>query len=112
METDQDQDPTAVFPQIVNNAVSKLKNRLQQEYERTYPDLGDLVRIVLDEEEARRGNYLFRICFCPTWWKRISPNSDCGQQRSETITFQPRPASRQTKTIISFRLMRIAKQSI
>src|SRR5437764_13593663 len=48
-----DQDSTAVSPQIVANAVSKLKSRLQQDYERTYPDLGDLVRIVLDEEEAK-----------------------------------------------------------
>ena len=49
MKTDQYPDPAAVFPQIVTNAVSRLKNRLQQDYERIYPDLGDLVRIVLDE---------------------------------------------------------------
>src|SRR5438477_12126313 len=63
MKTDQDQNPTAVFPQIVNNAVSKLKNRLQQEYERTYPDLGDLVRIVLDEEEAKAWELSFPHLF-------------------------------------------------
>ena len=63
MKTDQDQDPTAVFPQIVNNAVSKLKNRLQQEYERT--DLGDLVRIVLDEEEAKAWELSFPHLFLP-----------------------------------------------
>src|SRR5436305_7786065 len=63
METDQDQDPTAVFPQIVNNAVSKLKSRLQQDYERTYPDLGDLVRIVLDEEEAQAWELSFPHLF-------------------------------------------------
>src|SRR5436305_15081756 len=65
MKTDRDQDPTAVFPQIVNNAVSKLKNRLQQEYERTYPDLGDLVRIVLDEEEAKAWELSFPHLFLP-----------------------------------------------
>src|SRR5205814_9254264 len=65
MKTDQDQDPTAVFPQIVNNAVSKLKNRLQQEYERTYPNLGDLVRIVLDEEEAKAWELSFPHLFLP-----------------------------------------------
>src|SRR5438270_13909340 len=65
MKTDQDQDPTAVFPQIVTNAVSKLKNRLQQEYERTYPDLGDLVRIVLDEEEAKAWELSFPHLFLP-----------------------------------------------
>src|SRR5207237_7547333 len=65
MKTDQYQDPTAVFPQIVTNAVSKLKNRLQQEYERTYPNLGDLVRIVLDEEEAKAWELSFPHLFLP-----------------------------------------------
>jgi hypothetical protein len=59
------QDPKAVFPQIVTNAVSKLKNRLQQEYERTYPDLGDLVRIVLDEEEAKAWELSFPHLLLP-----------------------------------------------
>src|SRR5437762_13535950 len=65
MKTEQDPDPTAVFPQIVTNAVSKLKNRLQQEYERTYPNLGDLVRIVLDEEEAKAWELSFPHLFLP-----------------------------------------------
>ena len=67
MKTDQypDQDQAAVFPQMVTNAVSKLKNRLQQEYERTYPDLGDLVRIVLDEEEAKAWELSFPHLFFP-----------------------------------------------
>ena len=68
MKTDQYPDPTAaaaVFPQMVTNAVSKLKNRLQQEYERTYPDLGDLVRIVLDEEEAKAWELSFPHLFLP-----------------------------------------------
>ena len=67
MKTDQypDQDQAAVFPQIVTNAVSKLKNRLQQDYERTYPDLGDLVRIVLDEEEAKAWELSFPHLFLP-----------------------------------------------
>ena len=67
MKTDQypDQDQAAVFPQMVTNAVSKLKNRLQQEYDRTYPDLGDLVRIVLDEEEAKAWELSFPHLFLP-----------------------------------------------
>ena len=68
MKTDQYSDPTAaaaVFPQMVTNAVSKLKNRLQQEYERTYPDLGDLVRIVLDEEETKAWELSFPHLFLP-----------------------------------------------
>jgi hypothetical protein len=65
MKTDQYPDPASVFPQIVTNAVSKLKNRLQEEYERTYPDLGDLVRIVLDEEEAKAWELSFPHLFLP-----------------------------------------------
>jgi len=65
MKTDQHPDPAAVFPQILSNAVSKLKNRLQQEYERAYPDLGDLVRIVLDEEEAKAWELAFPHLFLP-----------------------------------------------
>ena len=65
MKTDQYQDPTAVFPQIVTNAVSKLKNRLQRRYEQTYPELGDLVRIVLDEEEAKAWELSFPHLFLP-----------------------------------------------
>jgi hypothetical protein len=53
MKTDEHPDPAAVFPQTLTHAVSKLKNRLQRDYEQTYPGLGDLIRIVLDEEEAK-----------------------------------------------------------
>jgi hypothetical protein len=65
MKSDQNPDPAAVFPQIVTNAVSKLKNRLQQDYERTYPGLADLVRIVLDEEEAKAWELSFPHLFLP-----------------------------------------------
>ena len=65
MKTDQYSDPAPGFPQIVTNAVSKLKNRLQQAYERTYPDLGNLVRIVLDEEEAKAWELSFPHLFLP-----------------------------------------------
>jgi hypothetical protein len=33
-------------------AVSKLKKRLQQQYKQVYPDLGDIIRYVIEEEEA------------------------------------------------------------
>ena len=69
MKTDQHPDPAVVFPQIltnaVSNAVSKLKNRLQRQYEQTYPELGDLVRIVLDEEEAKAWELSFPHLFLP-----------------------------------------------
>jgi hypothetical protein len=55
----------AVFPQTLTNAVSKLKKRLQQDYEQTYPGLGDLIRIVLDEEEAKAWELSFPHLFLP-----------------------------------------------
>jgi hypothetical protein len=63
MKTDQYQ--AAVFPQRLTDAVSRLKNRLQREYEQAYPELGDLVRIVLDEEEAKAWELSFPHLFLP-----------------------------------------------
>jgi hypothetical protein len=65
MKTDQYPDPAAVFPQSLADIVSKLKNRLQRQYEQTYPELGDLVRIVLDEEEAKAWELSFPHLFLP-----------------------------------------------
>jgi hypothetical protein len=53
MQTDQQTEVNAVFLQTLIGAILDLKNRLQQEYERAYPGLGNAVRIVLDEEEER-----------------------------------------------------------
>jgi hypothetical protein len=53
MKTEEHLEPTAVFIQRVTAAVSELKDHLQQDYEQTYPDLGEIIRIVLDEEEAK-----------------------------------------------------------
>ncbi len=53
METDQQTNPAAVPPQILTGAVSDLKDRLQRQYEHAYPGFGDIIRIVLDKEEAR-----------------------------------------------------------
>src|SRR5262249_31896435 len=52
MKTEEHPEPTAVFLQRVTAAVLELKNQLQLDYERTYPGLGEIIRIVLDEEEA------------------------------------------------------------
>ena len=65
MKTDQYNDPAGVFPQTLTDTVSKLKNRLQRQYEQIYPELGDLVRIVLDEEEARAWELSFPHLFLP-----------------------------------------------
>jgi hypothetical protein len=56
MQTDQQPDASAVFLQKVTDAVSDLKERLQQDYEQAYPGLGNVIRIVLDEEEEKAWN--------------------------------------------------------
>ena len=53
------------FSQTLTTAVTKLKNQLQRTYERAYPELGDLVRIVLDEEEARAWELSFPHLLLP-----------------------------------------------
>jgi hypothetical protein len=53
------------FPRTLATAVTKLKNRLQRTYEQAYPELGDLVRIVLDEEEARAWELSFPHLLLP-----------------------------------------------
>src|SRR6266481_2522392 len=53
MKADQLTNPTAVFPNLVSVALTRLKQRLQQDYERTYPDLREIVHLVLDEEESK-----------------------------------------------------------
>ena len=45
-----------VFLETLRSEVSKVKNRLQQQYEQVYPDLGDIIRYVIDEEEASAWN--------------------------------------------------------
>ena len=54
MKTDQPNQAAAiVFLQTVSVALAQLKQRLQQDYERAYPDLDQIIRIVINEEEAR-----------------------------------------------------------
>ena len=44
--------PIAVSPGIISVALARLKLQLQQDYERAYPDLREIVHLVLDEEES------------------------------------------------------------
>jgi hypothetical protein len=44
--------PGLVFLQTVSVALAQLKQRLQQDYEQAYPDLREIIRLVLDDEEA------------------------------------------------------------
>ena len=53
MRTEEHLEATAIFIRRVTAAVSELKDHLQQDYEKTYPNLGEIIRIVLDEEEAK-----------------------------------------------------------
>ena len=52
MKTEGQEEASAIFLQRVIAAVSELKVRLQRDYERTYPGLEEIIRIILDEEEV------------------------------------------------------------
>ena len=42
-----------VFPQTVPLVVAQLKQQLQRDYEQAYPELREIIHLVLDEEESR-----------------------------------------------------------
>src|SRR5438876_8139432 len=66
MTTDQQPEAaTAVFLQTVTGAVADLKNRLQHDYEQAYPNLSEIIHIVLDEEEANAWELSFPHLFLP-----------------------------------------------
>src|SRR6202165_4897210 len=52
MKTDQ-HPQAAVFLQAVTGAVADLKIRLQLDYQQAYPELREIVHLVLDEEETK-----------------------------------------------------------
>jgi hypothetical protein len=54
MKTDHQSELTnsAVFLQTVSAAMAQLKRRLQQNYEQAYPDLREIIYLVVDEEET------------------------------------------------------------
>jgi hypothetical protein len=57
---------TLVFLQTVSAAVTQLKQKLQQDYERVYPGLGEIIHLILDEEEAKAWELsLFPHLFLP-----------------------------------------------
>jgi hypothetical protein len=61
-----DQQPKAVFLQTVAGAVADLKTRLQYHYQQAYPELGEIIHIVLDEEETNAWELsLFPHLFLP-----------------------------------------------
>ena len=52
MKTEDRTEAAALFLKTLTAAVSELKTRLQHDYEQAYPGLGEIIRMVLDEEEA------------------------------------------------------------
>ena len=52
MKTDQNPMSFPVFLQTVSGALGQLKQQLQRDYEQAYPGLGEIVHLVLDEEEG------------------------------------------------------------
>src|SRR6266705_6063956 len=67
MKTDQHpQEPAAVFLQTVSVAIARLKQRLQQDHQHAYPELREIIHLVLDEEEAKAWELsLFPHLFLP-----------------------------------------------
>jgi hypothetical protein len=57
MKIDHQQEPTTTgFLQTVGIAVAHLKQQLQRDYEESYPELREIIHLVLDEEESRARN--------------------------------------------------------
>ena len=61
MKTDQISMSLPVFLQTVSGALAHLKQQLQRDYEQAYPGLGEIVRLVLDEEEGNA----WKLCLFP-----------------------------------------------
>lgn len=53
MKTDQPQLSPAVFLQTVSVALAQLKQQLQHDYEQAYPELREIIHLVLDQEESK-----------------------------------------------------------
>jgi hypothetical protein len=51
MKIDSQTNLAAIFLQRVSLAIAQLKQRLQRDYERAYPELREIIHLVLDEEE-------------------------------------------------------------
>ena len=52
MKTKESPVTAAVFYQLTSAAVSELEKKLQRKYERMYPGLGEIIRLVVNEEAA------------------------------------------------------------
>jgi hypothetical protein len=90
MQTEQQPEAaTLVFLQAVSAAVTQLKQKLQQDYERVYPGLGEIIHLVLDEEEAKAWELsLFPHLFLPDLVEEHV--AKLGLQPAETKHDEPR----------------------
>jgi hypothetical protein len=59
MKTDQPQEPAPIFPQMVSVALGRLKKRLHRNYQKAYPDSGEIIRRMIAEEEAKAREITF-----------------------------------------------------
>jgi hypothetical protein len=94
-----------VFLQTVSAAVMQLKQKLQQDYERVYPSLGEIIHLILDEEEAKAWELsLFPHLFLPDLVEahvaKLSLQPAATKQEEDRVphrfldmpTYQPLPA--------------------
>jgi hypothetical protein len=65
MKTEERLEAAAVFLETLTAAVAELKTRLQHDYEQAYPGLGEIIRMVLDEEAKAREFSFFAHLFLP-----------------------------------------------
>ena len=65
MQTDQQSAASPGFLQTLNGALSDLKKRLKYDYEQVYPGLGEIIQLVIDEEEANAWELSFPHLFLP-----------------------------------------------
>jgi hypothetical protein len=87
MKTEEHLEAIAVFIQRVTAAVSELKDHLQHDYERTYPDLGEIISTVLDEEEAKAWELsFFPHLFLPDMLEAQMPNLSRSRDRCTGAT--------------------------
>jgi hypothetical protein len=61
MKTDQLHEPAPLFAQMVSVALGRLKKRLQRNYQKAYPDSGEIIHLIIDEVEAKA----WKISFFP-----------------------------------------------
>jgi hypothetical protein len=87
MKTDHPQETAPIFAQMVSVALDRLKKRLKRSYQKAYPDSGEIIHRMIDEEEAKaREIYFFPHLIL----------SDLVDERIGKLGWQPAEARRHT----------------